>query len=119
MYSRFRATLDKQNSNTQNMDKREAVEIAEKYVQAINGRFNLEKVFLFGSAVKGNFNSGSDIDIALVIPDEEDRLNAQIELMKLRRSVDVRIEPLPFRHSEFNSADPMVEEIVKHGIKIN
>jgi hypothetical protein len=38
--------------------------------------------------------------------------------MKLRRKVDLRIEPHPFDYSDFNRNDPMVDEILKYGITL-
>jgi hypothetical protein len=41
--------------------------------------------------------------------------------MRLRRKIDSRIEPHPFRESEFELSNPIVYEIIKYGqeIKIN
>ena len=41
--------------------------------------------------------------------------------MRLRRKIDSRTEPHPFRESEFESSNPFVSEIIKYGqeIKIN
>lgn len=38
--------------------------------------------------------------------------------MKLRRKFDLRIEPHPFRESEFSKQDPLVFEILKYGQEI-
>lgn len=45
----------------------------------------------------------------------------QLELMRLRRKIDSRIEPHPFRESEFDISNPIVSEIMKygHGIRNN
>lgn len=48
------------------MDKREAVNIAKKYVKLIRDKFDVEKVLLFGSFAKGNNHSDSDIDLAII-----------------------------------------------------
>jgi len=49
------------------------------------------------------------------------QIDMQLELMRLRRKIDSRIEPHPFRESEFDLSNPMVNEIIKYGqeIKIN
>lgn len=42
-----------------------------------------------------------------------------LELMKIRRNIDSRIEPHPIRMSEFNQSDVITSEVVKYGILIN
>jgi len=39
-------------------------------------------------------------------------------MMKLRRKVDLRIEPHPFVYTDFNPDNPVVYEILKSGIQI-
>ena len=70
------------------------------------------KIILFGSYVKGTPREDSDIDIAIVFSDYDNRLDRQVELMKLTRQIDTRIEPHPFRENEFNISNPFVNEIV-------
>ena len=42
----------------------------------------------------------------------------QVELMKLGRKIDTRIEPHPFDESDFNSSDPFAHEILSKGIQV-
>lgn len=100
------------------MDQTDAVNIAQRYAVAVNKKFNYIKIILFGSYAKGNHHDDSDIDIAVVLKDYRDFMDMQLELMRLRRKIDSRIEPHPFRISDFTSADPMVNEILKYGIEI-
>ncbi len=60
----------------------------------------------------------SDIDVAVVFDDYDNRQNRQVELMKLTRHVDTRIEPHPFREREFDVSNPFVSEIVNYGTEI-
>ena len=69
------------------------IETAKKYVQQIPE--NLKKAFLFGSYAKGLEREDSDIDIALVIGQMDDFFSIQMQLMRLRRKIDLRIEPHP------------------------
>ncbi len=39
----------------------------------------------------------------------------QLELMKIRRKIDSRIEPHPFREKDFIKSNPVVYEILKYG----
>lgn len=100
------------------MDKREAIKIAQKYVDSIRHRYQIENAFLFGSYAKGINRRDSDIDLAIVFKSLDDIIDTQIELMQLRTDDDLLIEPHPFSLSDFNASDPMVSEILKNGINI-
>jgi predicted nucleotidyltransferase len=100
------------------MDKKDAVNIAKKYADLISQNYSNVKVILFGSFAKGNFTENSDIDIAIVFKDFNNLIEMQVNLMRLRRSIDSRIEPHPFRESDFNISNPIVYEIIKYGTEI-
>jgi len=85
----------------------------------VKGNYNFVKVILFGSYAKGNYNADSDIDIAIVFDDYNNLIDMQLELMRLRRKIDSRIEPHPFRERDFNVSNPLVNEIIKYGQEIN
>lgn len=80
--------------------------------------YDFVKVILFGSYAKGNQNEDSDIDIAVVFNDYNNLIDMQLELMRLRRKIDSRIEPHPFRLKDFNVSDPLVNEIIRYGHEI-
>jgi uncharacterized protein len=103
------------------MDKTEAVNIAQRYASAVKMNYNYIRIILFGSYAKGNYSDDSDIDIAVVFNDYSNVMDMQLELMRLRRKIDSRIEPHPFRECEFDQSNPIVNEIIKYGqeIKIN
>ena len=101
------------------MDKADAINIAQKYAGAIKENYTYIKIILFGSYAKGNFNEDSDIDIAVIFKDYSNLIDMQLELMRLRRKIDSRIEPHPFRECEFESSNPLVSEIIKYGQEIN
>jgi predicted nucleotidyltransferase len=101
------------------MDKREALNIASKYAIAVKSKYDFAKVILFGSFARGNFNEDSDIDIAVILKDYHNLIDTQLDLMRLRRKINSRIEPHPFRERDFNASNPMVYEILKYGEDIN
>jgi len=103
------------------MDKRDALDIAIKYANAVKSKYDFVQVILFGSYAKGNYNDDSDIDIAVILKDYTNLIDIQLDLMRLRRKIDSRIEPHPFREKDFDITNPIVNEIVKYGqdIKIN
>ena len=100
------------------MDKTDALNIAQKYAKALRAKVDFQKMILFGSYVKGNPHKDSDIDIAVVFSDYHNRWDRQVELMKLTRLIDTRIEPHPFRESDFDISNPFVYEIVSNGMII-
>lgn len=100
------------------MDKGEALKIAGVYIDSIKTKYNIKQAILFGSFAKGNYHDDSDIDIAIVVNNVVDIIDTQIDLMKLRRKIDLRIEPHPFMVSDFNNSNPVVYEILKYGIII-
>ena len=100
------------------MAKTDALNIAQQYAIAVKNKFDFCKLYLFGSQVKGNTHKDSDIDIAVVFKDYEKRMEIQIELMRLRRKIDSRIEPHPFRESEFDVNNILANEVLKNSIEI-
>lgn len=101
------------------VDKTDALNIAQRYAGAVKANYNNIRIILFGSYAKGNFNDDSDIYIAVVFKDYHTSNDMQLELMRLRRKIDSRIEPHPFRESEFELSNPIVNEIVKYGQEID
>ncbi|PIV57927.1 MAG: nucleotidyltransferase [Bacteroidetes bacterium CG02_land_8_20_14_3_00_31_25] len=103
------------------MDKAEALNIAHKYAYLVKEKYDYIKIIIFGSYAKGNFNNDSDIDIAVILKDYNNIMDIQVELMRLSRKIDSRIEPHPFRERDFELSNPIVNEIIKYGqeIKIN
>jgi predicted nucleotidyltransferase len=99
------------------MDKKEAIKTATKYKELLQTKFDIEKLYLFGSYANGKFNNDSDIDIAVVLNKfDDDYLELRRKFWTMRRKVDVRIEPVIFE----KNIDPtgFLNEIVKTGIEI-
>lgn len=101
------------------MDSKRILDTVHEYISVVNVRFDLKRAFLFGSWAKGNPREHSDIDLAIILSDYSDRFEVQLELMRLTRDIDTRIEPHPFKISEFIRIDPFAYEILKSGIEIN
>lgn len=101
------------------MDQREAIAIANRYAHAIRSKFDPARVILFGSYARGNYHEESDIDIAVILKDFHKLNEMQLELMRIRRTIDSRIEPHPFREREFNTTNPVVTEIMHYGREID
>lgn len=105
---------------TQGTDSEMIMEIVNKYLDILReSRISFDQVYLYGFYAKGNSHEDSDIDLTIIAEEWlPDIFNAQFELMKLGRKVDTRIEPHPFRKSEFEKTNPYVREIVTRGKEI-
>lgn len=100
------------------VDKR-IIESIRNYIMIIPKEIGVKKAYLFGSHAKGTYKNESDIDLALIVEEMPDFFSTQRQLMKLRRQIDLRIEPHPIRVQDFNSLNPFASEIKKTGIEIS
>jgi len=99
------------------MDKIEATDKLKKYKSILLKHFDIDKLYLFGSFAKGTNTPNSDIDVAVVVNKlSGDYFTTTPLLWKLRRNVDLRIEPILFEKD--NDADGFLEEIERTGIEI-
>jgi len=101
------------------MDKETVFIIAEKYLNFLvkEKKYDIKKAYLFGSYAKGIAHKDSDIDLALIMPDNSDTLELQIQFMFLSRNFSVDIEPHPIKEEDFNSMNPLASEIMKTGFE--
>ena len=102
------------------MDKRAAPEQILGYINQLKMSYSdLRKVYIFGSFVKGSSRQDSDIDMALVFDDVKDTFDRQVQLMKIRRNYDSRIEPHVFRIADFDASHPLAGEILATGVEVS
>lgn len=90
----------------------------QQYSKLIPLEMEVMKVYLFGSYAKGKAHEDSDIDVAIVLANMNDFFDTQMKLMRLRRKVDLRIEPHPININEFNQVNPLANEILTHGFEV-
>lgn len=110
--------MDAEYKRTTPMAEREIISICQKYIHSVASKYTLSQAFLFGSYAKGTHKEGSDIDLAIIIKSPGDAFRIQLELMKLRRKFDLRIEPHLIKEADFNTANPFAYEILTSGIEI-
>ena len=94
------------------------IETANHYISQIPQELKVKKAFLFGSYAKGYEREDSDIDIAVVLENMTDFFAVQMLLFRLRRKIDLRIEPHPIAEDDFNEVNPFAYEIQKTGIEL-
>jgi predicted nucleotidyltransferase len=80
----------------------------------------IKKAIIFGSYARGKAKTESDIDVALVSEVfSGDRFEDRRKIIPLRRGIDNRIEPIPFRPEDFENGGILVEEIRKTGVVVS
>lgn len=96
------------------------MEIVQKYVKTICENYKVYAIILFGSYAKGTEHEDSDIDIAIITDDfENDIFDEELNLMRLRRKIDTRIEPHIIRIEDYKNAEtPFIQEVINTGIKV-
>lgn len=101
------------------MDKREIVEILERYIFVLRSEgIVIDKAYLYGSYLSNTANEDSDIDILIVTEKEDDYLTGKI--WSLSRKVNSKIEPYLIGKGRFNSNmnSPLIDLVKKTGLKI-
>lgn len=88
-----------------------------EYIQKLReNRIKVWRLYLYGSYAKGTYHRDSDIDLAVFLEkDDLDGFEENVQLMKIRRNIDMRIEPHPFAKSDFDDTNPFVKEIIETG----
>ncbi|MBE6082489.1 MULTISPECIES: nucleotidyltransferase domain-containing protein [Tissierellales] len=100
-------------------NRRRVEEIIVDYGKLIEKEIDVKYIYLYGSCAKGTYTEDSDIDIAIVGDDfGRDIIEDTLLLMKLRRKIDYRLEPRPFRTIDFNPSNPLAREIMNTGIQV-
>ena len=100
------------------MVKKSILDTVIRYINEIPSDLDIKKAYLFGSYAKGLDKEDSDIDIALVLGNMTDFFSTQMQLMRIRRKIDLRIEPHPIREPDFTNMNPFAYEIQESGIEI-
>jgi predicted nucleotidyltransferase len=101
------------------MDKINALNIAIKYLRRLReNNINFSDAWLFGSYARGIQQENSDIDLAIVLDDKEMSFDTEVQLMIMRNGEETLIEPHPFTKDEFDRSLPIVNQIIRHGEKI-
>ena len=98
----------------------EVIDIVNKYVEIIKNDVKIEKVILYGSYAKGNYNEKSDIDLALIISgyNSNDFINMGTFLLDKSFVLKADLQPFPFSIEEYNNPKGIMEEVLNTGIEL-
>ncbi len=99
---------------------REIQQIIKDYVKKISSQIPVKKAILFGSFVKGTFDDGSDIDLAIFSDyfKDMDRIEGFRFLFLQAMDYDVDLQPQYFTNEELEHPIGIVKEIIGTGIEI-
>lgn len=91
-----------------------------EYIKVLEeNHIRLWRLYLYGSYAKETYKEESDIDLAIFLEEKDlDGFEEDAKLMKLRRKVDLRIEPHVFTRIDIEDANPFIEEIITTGERI-
>jgi len=96
------------------------IEAIRRYLRVLEEQgIHVDDAILFGSFAKGTAKNESDIDVALISKAfSGNRFDDRRRIVPLRRAIDGRIEPMPFRPEHFAEGGNLVDEIKRDGIRI-
>lgn len=98
------------------MDKKLAIEIAQRYKSLVAQHLPLKALYLFGSYSKGGYTDESDIDIAVILNSRKDNYFEETPILwRLGRKVSYLIEPVLLTEDPCN---PLYSDVTKSGILI-
>jgi predicted nucleotidyltransferase len=99
----------------------QVVILVKRYIAELErNKIPIRKAIIFGSYAKEDAKKESDIDVALVSEAfSGDRFEDRRKIIPLRREIDNRIEPLPFRPEDFEHGGILAEEIRKTGVVVS
>lgn len=93
-------------------------EILEKFVAKTKANIKIDEIYLFGSYASNTQKPESDIDIAVIVPEEQDTYLKDYEkLFEIVSEVDFRIEPILLVRNHDKSG--FIDTVINTGIKIS
>jgi predicted nucleotidyltransferase len=96
------------------LDNSEIIGKLKEFSNAVNNYFNPELIVLYGSYARGNWHKDSDIDVAVIFDIlKGNPIDLSINLYKLRRDIDLRIEPVII--SKSNDPSGFLSSIMEYG----
>ena len=89
-----------------------------QYAAVLKQTMQVDAIYLFGSYAKGEASPDSDIDVLVLSPDfADDVLENQMQLMRARRKIDLRIESHPIK-TDLLQESALFEMVAQSAIKV-
>ena len=98
--------------------KNPAIKIVLRYIKELDkNNIPITEAVIFGSYARGDSGPESDIDIALISEAfTGDRFEDRRRIIPFRRTIDSRIEPIPFTPEDYHNGGTLAKEIKKTGL---
>ncbi len=98
----------------------EIIDIARRYIDHLQkNQIAVERAYLYGSYAVGTAHEDSDIDIVVVSEQfRKSRYEDSVWIAKLRRDIDLRIQPLAYNPDDFIMDYVIPNEAMTNGIRI-
>jgi len=98
------------------MGKNEVIALVREYKQLVLDQLGQASIYLYGSYSKGNARAGSDIDVAVVVPEvKDDYLETSSKLWALTWELNTLIEPVLI---DARYPSPLFDDILRTGIPV-
>ncbi len=93
------------------------LEVVKKYLEELEkNNIPIQGAIIFGSYAKGRPKEESDIDIAIISKVfTGSRFEDRRRIIPLRRKIDSRLEPIPFKPEDFYKGGNLIDEIKRTG----
>ena len=102
------------------MDKNYAITLSKNYVEKVKqNHIDVLDAWIFGSYAKGNYNGDSDIDLALVLPENSISFDTDVRLMALRKGDETMIETHTYSQHDFLTNLPIINQIKQFGFQLS
>ena len=101
------------------MDKNDAIKLSKSYVEKLKqNKIEVFGAWLFGSYAKGNHHDDSDIDLAIILPENILSFDTDVKLMALRKGNETMIETHTYSQHDFSTNLPIIEQIKRYGFQL-
>jgi predicted nucleotidyltransferase len=96
------------------------IETSKKFIECLEQKnIHIEQAYIFGSQANDTAHPYSDIDLALISNAFSGfRFNDNVKIIKNTPNNFYDIETHPYRPEDFTMDNPLVEEILRTGIRI-
>ncbi len=88
----------------------------EEFQKALQSKYKVDHIYIYGSYADGSFDEWSDIDLAVIVKESDSHSR---EIFSLGKDYDIRFDALGFKSNDFDhSLLPIIPEIKEKGILI-
>ena len=99
---------------------KQILESVRTYLTKVSEFYKIDDALIFGSYAKGTQHKDSDIDLAIISRDVNDRITDMGKMFALTWGINTSIEPYPINTEDYksNSISPIISEIIRTGVPV-